>query len=125
MHSKDLIIDIFSPADYQEFGRLLTDRGLIFRVIPHDDHLKESRRLLPVVHAYSNRDVVEHYYESCQLLEFVTIIRIRSMPPGHVQTLAEMTPLLFHVDKVGLNLSSVTHLTVAGELLIGIIKNDE
>ena len=110
-HSIDLILDIFSPANYQEFGRLLTDQGLIFKVIPHEDHL--------------NQDVVEHFQESCELLECVTIVRTWSMPPEHVQTFAEMTPLFFHVDKNGLNLSSVTQLTVAGELLIGRIKNDK
>lgn len=124
-HSIDLILDIFSPANYQEFGRLLTDQGLIFKVIPHEDHLKEFRQLLPEVHAYSNQDVVEHFQESCELLECVTIVRTWSMPPEHVQTFAEMTPLFFHVDKNGLNLSSVTQLTVAGELLIGSIKNDK
>ena len=124
-HSIDLILDIFSPANYQEFGRLLTDQGLIFKVIAHEDHLKEFRQLLPEVHAYSNQDVVEHFQESCELLERVTIVRTWSMPPEHVQTFAEMTPLFFHVDKNGLNLSSVTQLTVAGELLIGRIKNDK
>jgi len=103
----------------------LTDQGLIFKVIPHEDHLKEFRQLLPEVHAYSNQDVVEHFQESCELLERVTIVRTWSMPPEHVQTFAEMTPLFFHVDKNGLNLSSVTQLTVAGELLIGRIKNDK
>lgn len=95
---------------------------MIFKVIPHEDHLKEFRQLLPEVHAYSNQDVVEHFQESCELLECVTIVRTWSMPPEHVQTFAEMTPLFFHVDKNGLNLSSVTQLTVAGELLIGSIK---
>lgn len=124
-HSIDLILDIFSPANYQEFGRLLTDQGLIFKVIPHEDHLKEFRQLLREVHDYSNQDVLEHFQESCELLECVTIARTWSMPSEHVQTFAEMTPLFFHVDKNGLNLSSVTQLTVAGELLIGRIKNDK
>ena len=124
-HGIDVILDIFSPANYQEFGRLLSDQGLIFKVIPHEDHLKEFRQLLPEVQAYSNQDVLEHFQESCELLERVTIAKTWFMPSEHVQTFAEMTPLFFHVDKNGLNLSSVTQLTVAGELLIGRIKNDK
>ena len=77
----------------------MTDHGLIFKVIPHEDHLKEFRQLLPEVHAYSNQDVVEHFQESCELLERVTIVRTWSMPPEHVQTFAEMTPLFFHANK--------------------------
>ena len=90
-HSIDVILDIFSPANYQEFGRLLSDHGLIFKVIPHEDHLKEFRQLLPEAQAYSNQDVLEHFQESCDLLERVTIAKTWSMPSEHVQTFAEMT----------------------------------
>ena len=92
-HSIDVILDIFSPANYQEFGRLLSDYGLVFKVIPHEDHLKEFRQLLPEAQAYSNQDVLEHFQESCDLLERVTIAKTWSMPSEHVQTFAEMTPL--------------------------------
>ena len=124
-HSIDVILDIFSPANYQEFGRLLSDHGLIFKVIPHEDHLKEFRQLLPEVQAYSNQDVLEHFQESCDLLERVTIAKTWSMPSEHVQTFAEMTPLFFHANKDTLDLTSVTQLTVAGELLIGRIRDDK
>ena len=124
-HSIDVILDIFSPANYQEFGRLLSDYGLVFKVIPHEDHLKEFRQLLPEAQAYSNQDVLEHFQESCDLLERVTIAKTWSMPSEHVQTFAEMTPLFFHANKDTLDLTSVTQLTVAGELLIGRIRDDK
>ena len=124
-HSIDVILDIFSPANYQEFGRLLSDYGLVFKVIPHEDHLKEFRQLLPEVQAYSNQDVLEHFQESCDLLERVTIAKTWFMPSEHVQTFAEMTPLFFHANKDTLDLTSVTQLTVAGELLIGRIRDDK
>ena len=124
-HSIDVILDIFSPANYQEFGRLLSDQGLIFKVIPHEGHLKEFRQLLPEAQAYSNQDVLEHFQESCELLERVTIAKTWSMPSEHVQTFAEMTPLFFHANKDTLDLTSVTQLTVAGELLVGRIRDDK
>ena len=103
----------------------MSDQGLIFKVIPHEDHLKEFRQLLPEAQAYSNQDVLEHFQESCELLERVTIAKTWSMPSEHVQTFAEMTPLFFHVNKDTLDLTSVTQLTVAGELLIGRIRDDK
>ena len=124
-HSIDVILDIFSPANYQEFGRLLSDHGLIFKVIPHEDHLKEFRQLLPEAQAYSNQEVLEHFQDSCDLLERVTIAKTWSMPSEHVQTFAEMTPLFFHANKDTLDLTSVTQLTVAGEVLIGRIRDDK
>ena len=63
--------------------------------------------------------------ESCELLERVTIAKTWSMPSEHVQTFAEMTPLFFHANKDTLDLTSVTQLTVAGELLIGRIRDDK
>ena len=103
----------------------MSDQGLIFKVIPHEDHLKEFRQLLPEAQAYSNQDVLEHFQESCELLERVTIAKTWSMPSEHVQTFAEMTPLFFHTNKDTLDLTSVTQLTVAGELLIGRIRDDK
>ena len=55
----------------------------------------------------------------------MTISKTWPMPAEHVQAFAEMTPLFFHVDKKTLDLTSVRQLTVAGELLIGRIKNDK
>ena len=75
--------------------------------------------------AYSNQDVLEHFQESCELLERVTIAKTWSMPSEHVQTFAEMTPLFFHANKDTLDLTSVMQLTVAGELLIGRIRDDK
>lgn len=119
--SVDLILDIFSPAHYQEFARILKAQGLIFKVIPHEDHLKEFRQLLPEAGSYSNEEVLEHFQASCQLLEQVPIVKTWDMPAEHIETFAAMTPLFFHRDKESLDLSQVTELTVAGELLVGRI----
>ncbi len=54
--------------------------------------------MLPEVQAYRNQDVLEHFQESCDLLERVTIAKTCSMPSDHVQTFAEMTPLFFHAN---------------------------
>lgn len=123
--SVDLILDIFSPAHYQEFGRVLAEGGLVLKVIPHKDHLKEFRQLLPDSTPYSNRDVLEHFQESCQLLKRIPISQTYTMPADHVQTFADMTPLFFHADKDRLDLTQVTELTVAGELLVGKMKSKE
>lgn len=98
-HNIDVILDIFSPANYQEFDDFCLIMASIFKVIPHEDHLKEFRQLLPEAQAYSNQDVLEHFQESCELLERVTIAKTWSMPSEHVQTFAEMTPLFFHANK--------------------------
>ncbi|MFR6420079.1 MAG: hypothetical protein ACLUOJ_01960 [Streptococcus salivarius] len=54
----------------------------------------------------------------------MTISKTWSMPAEHVQTFAEMTLFSSMLIKT-LDLTSVTQLTVAGELLIGRIRDDK
>ncbi len=41
-NSIDCILNIFTPANYGEFQRILTDEGRILKVIPDEDHLRGS-----------------------------------------------------------------------------------
>lgn len=43
-HSADVILNIFSPANYDEFKRVLKPDGLLIKVIPLNHHFKELRR---------------------------------------------------------------------------------
>jgi Methylase involved in ubiquinone/menaquinone biosynthesis len=42
----DAVLNILSPANYEEFGRLLKPGGIVLKVIPEPDYLIELRRLL-------------------------------------------------------------------------------
>ena len=42
--SMDLLLDIFSPANYQEFKRVLAPDGRLIKVIPTPSHLQEIRQ---------------------------------------------------------------------------------
>ena len=44
--SMDMILDIFSPANYQEFQRVLQKNGLLIKVIPSSQHLQEIRSIV-------------------------------------------------------------------------------
>ena len=44
--SMDVILDIFSPANYQEFQRVLRKNGLLIKVIPSSQHLQEIRSIV-------------------------------------------------------------------------------
>lgn len=39
----NVILNILSPANYNEFGRLLTDNGVVIKVLPGHEYLKELR----------------------------------------------------------------------------------
>ena len=42
--SMDILLDIFSPANYGEFRRVLFKDGILIKVIPTKNHLKEIRQ---------------------------------------------------------------------------------
>lgn len=62
--SMDCILDIFSPAHYKEFQRLLSPNGYVVKVIPTKNHLREIRTKVQA-HLknpdYSNESVVEYF----------------------------------------------------------------
>lgn len=41
-----VIMNILSPANYQEFKRVLVDDGLIIKVVPRSDYLAELREAI-------------------------------------------------------------------------------
>ena len=44
--SMDILLDIFSPANYGEFRRVLSKDGILIKVIPTENHLKEIRQMI-------------------------------------------------------------------------------
>ncbi|MGN0658440.1 MAG: putative RNA methyltransferase [Emergencia sp.] len=118
----DVILDIFTPANYSEFERVLTDQGTVIKVIPGAEHMGQLRRAAsPFLRhgTYSNEDVLDGFLERFELMERRKVTRTCPLNEGNLQDLAGMTPLLFGVDKTLLDLSSLKEITVEAEILAG------
>ena len=64
--SMDILLDIFSPANYGEFRRVLSPNGILIKVVPTENHLKEIRQMVQdhlTKKDYSNQDIKEHFQE--------------------------------------------------------------
>ena len=62
--SMNILLDIFSPANYGEFRRVLSKDGILIKVIPTENHLKEIRQKVQdqlTKKDYSNQDIKEHF----------------------------------------------------------------
>lgn len=116
------ILDIFSPAHYQEFDRVLKKGGLVIKLVPGPNHLKELRHLaqdqLRKAH-YDNQDIVDHFYAHMSAVTERLVSRILPLSPAHAKVLADMTPLFFQVDQSKLDLTQLTEITIEGLLLVG------
>jgi 23S rRNA (guanine745-N1)-methyltransferase len=92
----DVIINILSPANYGEFARTLKDDGVLIKVVPGSDYLKELRQVLHYgsdKQTYSNDEVLEHYSKNFKILDMQEIVYSRTIDKENLMHLIKMTPL--------------------------------
>ncbi|MEZ7644041.1 putative RNA methyltransferase [Streptococcus mitis] len=120
--SMDILLDIFSPANYGEFRRVLSKDGILIKVIPTKNHLKEIRQKVQdqlTNKDYSNQDIKNHFQEHFTILSNQTASLTKTITADQLQALLSMTPLLFHVDQTKIDWSQLKEITIEAEILVG------
>ncbi len=120
--SMDILLDIFSPANYGEFRRVLSKDGFLIKVIPTENHLKEIRQMAQdqlTKKDYSNQDIKEHFQEHFSIQSIQIASLTKPITAEQRQALLAMTPLLFHVDHTKMDWSQLTEITIESEILVG------
>ena len=120
--SMDILLDIFSPANYGEFRRVLSKDGILIKVIPTQNHLKEIRQRVQdqlTNKDYSNQDIKNHFQEHFTILSSQTASLTKTITTEQLQSLLSMTPLLFHIDQSKIDWSQLTEITIEAEILVG------
>ena len=120
--SMDILLDIFSPANYGEFKRILKENGLLIKVIPTENHLKEIRQKVQdqlTNKGYSNQDIKDHFQNNFTILSNKTVSLTKPITAEQLQVLLSMTPLLFHVDQSKIDWNDLTEITIEAEILVG------
>lgn len=116
----DCVLDVFTPANYGEFQRILADDGLVVKVIPGAGHMRQLREAASkqLRHKdYSNEEVLDYFLERFELVKRFTVSKTLPVSGALLEDLIRMTPLLFDVEKGSLDLSAVTEITVEGEIV--------
>ena len=120
--SMDILLDIFSPANYGEFRRVLSQNGILMKVVPTENHLKEIRKTVQeqlTKKDYSNQDIKEHFQEHFSIQSSQIASLTKPISAEQRQALLSMTPLLFHVDQSKIDWSQLTEITIEAEILVG------
>ena len=120
--SMDILLDIFSPANYGEFRRVLSQNGILIKVVPTENHLKEIRQMVQdqlTKKDYSNQVIKEHFQEYFSIQSSQIAPLTKSITAEQRQALLSMTPLLFHVDQSKIDWSQLTKITIEAEILVG------
>ncbi|URK67516.1 methyltransferase domain-containing protein [Streptococcus oralis] len=120
--SMDILLDIFSPANYGEFRRVLSKDGILIKVIPTENHLKEIRQMVQdqlTKKDYSNQNIKEHFQEHFSIQSSQIASLTKPISAEQRQALLAMTPLLFHVDHTKIDWSQLTEINIEAEILVG------
>ena len=123
--SAGAVLNVFSPANYREFGRVLAPDGRVVKVVPTENHLREVRRLAAdkLRHgAYSNARIVEHFGRFCTICNRRTVSATIPLEDDVREALVSMTPVLFNVDTAGIDWSGLTEATAEAEILVGTMR---
>ena len=123
--SIDILLDIFSPANYGEFQRVLSKDGILIKVIPTKNHLKEIRQMVQdqlTKKDYSNQDIKEHFQEHFSIQSHQIASLTKPITAEQRQALLSMTPLLFHVEQSKIDWSKLTEITIEAEILVGKVR---
>lgn len=121
----DIILNIFSPASYEEFSRVLTTNGLVVKVVPHEFYLAELRNSAKDQLSsgeYSNAQVVDLFRENMDVLAMQRVTYTLPLSQALLADFMAMTPMMFNVDLDKINLEAITHITIDVEVLVGKCK---
>ena len=124
-HSVDVLLDIFTPANYSEFARVLAPGGFVMKLAPRSGYLRELRALAGdrLRHQeYDGSDVERYAHEKMDIAEQEVITYTLDVAQETAYHLARMTPMLAGVDVDALDLSGITQITIDETLYIGGVK---
>lgn len=101
----NVILNILSPANYDAFHRLLCKDGIVIKVIPNRDYLRELREALweGRGQSFSNDRTMQLFREHFEPVEVQRVRYTYPLEPEQVLPLLAMTPLAWRAEECKLN----------------------
>lgn len=125
-HVVDSVLNVFAPANYSEFRRILLQNGIIVKVVPTSNHFAEIRNVVSaelVEHGgYSNNLTVQRFTSFCKILEWHTVTSTINPTKEEMAAATAMTPILFHINRGSYDWASISSLTMEADILIGTFR---
>lgn len=105
--SIDMILNILSPSNETEMNRLLKNDGIIIKVTPKQEYLKELRESLNIKE-YENENIIAHNIEDkYTVIEKKEIIKTFILNEQALNYLVKMTPMMNNIIEIP-NINSIT-----------------
>ena len=98
----DVILNIMSPANYAEFIRVLKPGGVLLKVLPDSNYLKELRHFIYKENdknEYSNKDVLANLEENMTIGDLIDVKYTHKISAENIPALFDMTPLTLNINE--------------------------
>lgn len=118
--SFDVILNILSPANYEEFKRLLKPNGKVIKIVPQAGYLHELREQAfaqSEKENYSNEQTVERFKASFANVQVERITYTKPLAEELVPKLLEMTPMGWHIENR--DMIKLHEITIDLNILVG------
>lgn len=92
-------MNIFTPSNYAEFHRVLTENGRVIKIIPDRNYLRELREVYQLPVDYDNQAVIERFKEEFPKNTQQTIDYTFEIPENLRQDFLLMSPLEWSVSE--------------------------
>lgn len=128
--SFDIILDVLSPSNYAEFNRILKKNGLLIKVVPGSNYLRELRDAFyneTEKETYSNERVINHFKKNYQLLSTHSLEYKAPIDKANLEHLISMTPLSWKVSQERIQQvlhSDIQEISAEFTILLGQKSND-
>ncbi len=100
-NSFDIILNILTPIDFSEFKRILKESGIIIKVIPGKNYLREIREHFfkgSEKAEYDNSEVIENIKKSVNIIENINLEYKVDLDKEYLNKILNMTPLLSKIS---------------------------
>ena len=115
--SVSCILNILTPANYEEFFRVLGDNGYLIKIIPNANYLREIRELIGGKE-YTNSDTVKLIEDNCTVVDRITASDTFKLTKEQAQNFLKMTPLTFSKVIAADDINKLKEITIDLELLV-------
>lgn len=116
-NSVDVILNILSPANYSEFKRILTNKGIVIKLIPTKNYLKEIREALEIKD-YESKDTIDLLTKNMNIVRAKRISKVFNLKREQVKDFLLMTPLTFSKQIKEKYLDEIKKITIELDMII-------